>query len=73
MKMISPRNARMMQMGQKHESMMNPRMMQMGQKHESFEASYLEAVGGDAEVVVEDREEDNGDDELEDDGDGTET
>jgi hypothetical protein len=34
-------------------------------------ASYLEAVGGEAEVVVEDREEDNDDDEPEDDADGT--
>ncbi len=36
-------------------------------------ASHLEAVGGEAEVVVEDREEDNDDDEPEDDADGTET
>ncbi len=54
--------------------MMSPRMMQMGQKHESiYVASYLEAVGGEAEVVVEDEEEDNDDDEPEDDTDGTET
>ncbi len=31
--------------------------------------SYLEAVGGEAEIVVEYREEDNGDDEPEDDTD----
>ncbi len=36
-------------------------------------ASYLEAVGGEAEVVVEDGEEDNDDYEPEDDADGTET
>ncbi len=36
-------------------------------------ASHLEAVGGEAEVVVEYGEEDNGDDEPEDDADGTET
>ncbi len=36
-------------------------------------ASHLEAVGGEAEVVVEDREEDNDDDEPEDDANGTET
>jgi hypothetical protein len=34
-------------------------------------ASHLEAVGGEVEVVVEDREEDNDDDESEDDADGT--
>ncbi len=34
--------------------------------------SHLEAVGGEAEVVVEDREEDNDDDEHEDDAYGTE-
>jgi hypothetical protein len=38
-------------------------------------ATYLEAVGGEGEakVLVEDREEDNGDDDPEDDTDGTET
>ncbi len=36
-------------------------------------ASHLEAVGGEAEVVAEDGEEDNYDDEPEDDTDGTET
>ncbi len=36
-------------------------------------ASYLEAVGGEAEVVVEDGKEDNDDDEPHDDTDGTET
>ncbi len=34
-------------------------------------ASHLEAVGGEAEVVVEDGEEDNDNDEPEDDADGT--
>ncbi len=34
-------------------------------------ASHLEAVGGEAEVVVEDGEEDNDNDESEDDADGT--
>ncbi len=36
-------------------------------------ASYLEAVGGEAEVVIEDREKDNDDHEPEDDADGTQT
>ncbi len=36
-------------------------------------APYLEAVGGETEVVVEDREEDNDYDEPEDDTDWTET
>ncbi len=36
-------------------------------------ASHLGAVGGEAEVVVEDLEEDNDDDKPEDDADGTET
>ncbi len=36
-------------------------------------ASHLEGVGGEAEVVVEDREEDNDDDEPQDDTDGIET
>ncbi len=36
-------------------------------------ASHLEAVGGEAEVVVEDGEKDNDDNETNDDADGTET
>ncbi len=36
-------------------------------------ASHLEAVGGEADAVVEDGEEDNDNDEPEDDADGTET
>ncbi len=38
-----------------------------------FVSSYLEAVGGEAEVVVEEGEEDNDEDEPEDDADETET
>ncbi len=36
-------------------TLMSPRMIQMGQKHESV-ASHLEAVGGEAEFVVTDGE-----------------
>ncbi len=50
---------------------MNPRMIQIGTETRVYVASHLEAVGGEAEVVVEDGEEDNDDDEPEDDADGT--
>ncbi len=53
--------------------MMSPRMIKIGTETRIYVASYLVAVGGEAEVVVEDREEDNDDDEPEDDTDGTET
>ncbi len=50
-------------------TMTSLRMMQMGQKHEPLWPLTLEAVGGEAEVVVEYGEEDSYDDEPEDDRD----
>ncbi len=53
--------------------MMRRRMIQIGTETRIYVASHLAAVGGEAEVVAEHKEEDNGDDEPEDDAAGTET